>query len=85
VDVAFHFKQWGAWGEGDSIEATGLALHGWWEDDRGDGGMPRRDWPGPMLNGVELASQRPEVFLVGKKAAGRLLDDRTHDEFPATR
>jgi protein gp37 len=85
VGVPFLFKQWGEWGEGGSIEATGLAHHGWWETDPGDGGVQRREWAGPMLNGVEIASQRPEVFLVGKKAAGRLLDGRTHDEFPATR
>jgi protein gp37 len=80
--VAFHFKQWGEWGEGDSIEATGLARHGWWEDDAADGGASRQEWAGPVINGVELASQRPEVFRVGKKAAGRTLDGRTHDGWP---
>ena len=78
----FLFKQWGEWGEPDSIEATGLAHQGWYEADRLDGGVPRHEWPGPVHNGVELASLRPEVFRVGKKAAGRLLDGRTWDEVP---
>ncbi len=80
--VPFLFKQWGEWGEPDSIEATGLAHQGWYEADRLDGGVPRHEWPGPVRNGVELASLRPEVFRVGKKAAGRLLDGRTWDEVP---
>ncbi len=81
--VPFLFKQWGEWGEPDSIERTGIAHHGWFEQDRRDGGVPRHEWPGPMQNGVELASLRPEVFRVGKKAAGRLLDGRTWDGFPS--
>lgn len=81
--VPFLFKQWGEWGEPDSIERTGIAHHGWFEQDRRDGGVPRHEWPGLMQNGVELASLRPEVFRVGKKAAGRLLDGRTWDGFPS--
>ncbi len=81
--VPFLFKQWGEWGEPDSIERTGIAHCGWFEQDRRDGGVPRHEWPGPLQNGVELASLRPEVFRVGKKAAGRLLDGRTWDGFPA--
>lgn len=81
--VPFLFKQWGEWGEPDSIERTGLAHNGWFEQDRLDGGVLRHEWPGPIKNGVELASLRPEVFRVGKKAAGRLLDGRTWDGFPS--
>lgn len=79
----FLFKQWGEWGEPDSIELTNLAHHGWFEQDHADGGAPRHEWPGPMQNGIELASLRPEVFRVGKKAAGRLLDGQTWNEIPA--
>lgn len=81
--VPFLFKQWGEWGEPDSIERSGIAHHGWFEQDRRDGGVPRHEWPGPMQNDVELTSLRPEVFRVGKKAAGRLLDGRTWDGFPS--
>lgn len=81
--VPFLFKQWGEWGEPDSIERTGMAHQGWFEHSREDGGVPRHEWPGPRVNGVELASQRPEVFRVGKKPAGRLLDGIEHNGFPA--
>ena len=81
--VPFLFKQWGEWGEPDSIELTGLARHGWFEQSREDGGVPRHEWPGPVKLGVELKAFRPEVFLVGKKAAGRLLDGIEHNGFPA--
>lgn len=80
--VPFHFKQWGEWGEPDSIDRTGLAHHGWWEQSREDGGAPRHEWVGPTASGVELAALRPEVFKVGKKAAGRFLDGKVHAEFP---
>jgi protein gp37 len=80
--VPFLFKQWGEWGDPDSIETTGLARHGWFEDDHRDGGAPRHEWPGPMVRGAEMASQRPEVFRVGTKAAGRLLDGTEHNGFP---
>lgn len=80
--VPFFFKQWGDWGDGDSIESTGLAKHGWWEDDRLDGGATRHEWPGPTINGIEICSQRPTVYHVGKKAAGRFLDGITHDAYP---
>jgi protein gp37 len=81
--IPFLFKQWGEWGEPDSIERTGLAHNGWFEQDRLDGGVLRHEWPGPVKDGVELASLRPEVFRVGKKAAGRLLDGRSWDGFPS--
>ena len=80
--VPFLFKQWGEWGDPDSIEATGLAHHGWWENDPDDGGVQRREFPGPMVKGIELCGLRPEVFRVGKKAAGRLLDGREWNEVP---
>ena len=80
--VPFLFKQWGEWAPPDDIEAHGRAHHGWWEDDREDGGVPRHEWPGPVSNGVELAALRPEVFRIGKKAAGRLLDGIEHNGFP---
>lgn len=83
ADVPFLFKQWGEWGEPDSIELTGIARHGWYEDSHEDGGRPRHEWPGPVLNGMELKSQRPEVFQVGKKATGRLLDGIEHNGFPS--
>jgi protein gp37 len=69
--VAFHFKQWGAW-------APVLA--------------PRKPWVYVSAAGAVAGPNQPRseetkdcemVRPVGKKAAGRLLDGRTHDEFPA--
>lgn len=66
--VPFFFKQWGEW----------LPLR----DDSCDPprqtiGLPLfRDWPRRDLDGVEMIKP-------GKKVAGRLLDGRTWDEFPA--
>lgn len=83
AQVPFHFKQWGEWGDGDSIEKTGTAHNGWWEDDPEDGGVPQKDFPGPMSNGIELASQRPVVYRVGKRHSGRFLDGIEHNGFPS--
>lgn len=71
--VQFLFKQWGEWGAPDDIEAYDKAHHGWWEIDPDDGGVPRHDF------GADI-----EVFRVGKKAAGRLLDGVTHDGYPGS-
>ena len=80
--AAFLMKQWGEWGDGDSIELTGKARHGWWEMDPSDGGAPVHEWPGPVVGGIEIQSLRPQVFRVGTKATGRHLDGRVHHQFP---
>ncbi len=64
--VPYFFKQFGEWGPMDSIH----------EDSE------MHEWPGPILNGVELASLRPAVYRVGKKLAGRMLDGREWNEMP---
>lgn len=76
--VPYFFKQWGEWGDPDSIEHTGLAVNGWHEDD----GAPMCSWPGDAINGIEIPCTRPTVYKVGKKAAGRLLDGREWNEVP---
>lgn len=75
--VPFLFKQWGEWAPGDEIEAHGMAKYGWWEDDKADGGVPRHEF-----NDHQFPVMRTEVFRVGKKAAGRLLDGVIHDGYP---
>jgi protein gp37 len=81
--VPFLFKQWGEWAPPDDIEAFGKAHHGYFEDDPDDGGVRRLEWQGPVVNSVELRALRPEVFRVGKKAGGRLLDGVEHNGFPS--
>jgi protein gp37 len=78
--VAFLHKQNGNWANPDDIEAAGLASHGWWEEDRTDGGVRRHEWPDS-----KFPCMRTEVFCVGKKAAGRLLDGVLHDAYPEVR
>lgn len=82
--VAYHFKQWGEW---EPYEED--AQPPFWQDTKGNlydghgldildpetGGMGR-GWHEDSLEGA-AAYRR-----VGKKAAGRLLDGRTWDEFP---
>lgn len=67
--VPFFFKQWGEW-----IEA-----------DRDGSLVYAGDSSGVMLGERRYVSTRVEYadfVRVGKAAAGRLLDGRTHDEFP---
>ena len=76
--VAFLFKQWGHWqiasianGHYDSDMVRNSAV---WLDHDGTTAKPSSLG---MTNAYAMAP-------VGKKAAGRLLDGRTHDGFPAT-
>lgn len=76
--VPFLFKQWGEWeiaseanGHFDSDMARNAAI---WLD---VGGKTTK----PSSEGLQDAYAMAKV---GKKAAGRLLDGRTHDGFPAT-
>jgi len=70
--VPFLFKQWGEWVEADRDGDTVTATE---------------------ASGIDLEERRydltaahgAEFVRVGKKAAGRLLDGRTHDEWPEVR
>lgn len=67
--VAFFFKQWGEWiGGGD------------WEYDTMDVLEKRSLWAGQSNDPDDLPTLH---YRVGKKAAGRLLDDREWNEVPA--
>lgn len=65
--VAFHFKQWGEWAP------AGLGI-----------GMARHNVGSEVLVGdaVDDMGHRQVMRRVGKKAAGRLLDDCAWDQFP---
>jgi protein gp37 len=72
--VAFHFKQWGEWAEvrdvDGSVRSEGAGSIGAWRSSSG--------W-----RFLERGDGHAEVWRVGKKTAGRLLDGRTHDELPS--
>lgn len=76
ADVPFHFKQWGEWlpvqqATADNEDARGLIA---WV--RKDGTVHDGS------NGVDFFHGDKQIVRVGKKAAGRLLDGHTWDEFP---
>lgn len=75
--VPFFFKQWGAWTPGENVErSTGVVdgscfVDGQW--------MPSRE---NLAQTDGHRDDEPDLYRVGKKAAGRLLDGRTWDEVP---
>jgi protein gp37 len=78
--VAFFFKQVGAWAP-LGVDDAPRAADRWVEP---DGRHDRRWQPGDPPPGAEQ-SGTVLIRRVGKGRAGRLLDGRTWDEFPATR
>lgn len=77
--VAFFFKQWGAWGTGTHTHRIRMA----------DGnGSPFVAWPdGAISHGHarDHGGDGVQIFELGKKAAGRLLDGVEHNAMPAAR
>ena len=79
-DIEYHFKQWGEWTPGENVKAT-------------SGTVDTAIWfAGKWLFSCEnLAREdthiddQPDVYRVGKRAAGRLLDGRLHDGMPEHR
>lgn len=76
--VPFLFKQWGKWTPGENvIRQSGTVVTAKWFN---------AEW---SLHEEDLAmtdghiDDEPDLYRVGKKAAGRHLDGRTHDEFPS--
>ncbi|PQV52862.1 protein gp37 [Defluviimonas denitrificans] len=76
--VPFLFKQWGEWtpGENAGDVISGYRANATWWDNQwlfGTTNMadPEADW-----------HDEPDLYRVGKKRAGRLLDGVTHDAFP---
>lgn len=85
ADVPFLFKQWGEWSPAAPADATHL-IHA-------DGRIVGRDSATSVVGYGTVSPTRQDlvdrghpgwarVRRVGKKAAGRLLDGRTWDEFP---
>jgi protein gp37 len=77
--VAFHFKQWGEWLPmlGSNAYRASLRTDGRYLVHFEDGTTATGEHRYLDANGTE------PVYRVGKRAAGRLLDGRTWDEFPA--
>ncbi len=84
--VPFFFKQWGEWlpwsqfgqsSVADRIDATAFRTSEWDGEKWGDVGYPQ--WCDIVDGSID---DEQCVGKVGKRRAGRLLDGRTHDEFP---
>ncbi|MFB6881241.1 DUF5131 family protein [Streptomyces noursei] len=93
--VPFLFKQWGQWGQEAPLGRDGRIVRG----ARGAGvtvaddgtvyAPGDRSYPGPRYGEAVRAghgrNHLTQMYSVGKKAAGRELDGRLHDEYPARR
>jgi protein gp37 len=78
VGTPFLFKQWGEWTPGENVvrQRGTVATAKWWND----------EWSPHEENFASTdghIDDEPDLYRVGKKAAGRLLDGNTWDEFPA--
>ena len=77
--VPFLFKQWGEWAPGENCGGPmkrSERVADWWND----------EWEFSTMTPSSAAEMHvddePVVYRCGKKVAGRMLDGRTHDEFP---
>ena len=76
--VAFHFKQWGEWTPGENVKRQrGTVPVAHWFDEKWDFGSEDL-----ALEGTHIEYEH-DLYRVGKKAAGALLDGREWREFPA--
>lgn len=79
--VPFLFKQWGEWAPGEC--ASGLAMTQtertatWWDSEWQFGHVT------PRQSAEMHRDDEPDLYRIGKKAAGRLLDGVQHDGYPA--
>jgi len=73
------FKQWGEWTPGENVKRqrgtvdTALLHEDGWHI-----------YPLNLTTDHGHIDDQPDLYRVGKKAAGRMLDGRTHDEFPSS-
>jgi protein gp37 len=80
AQVPFLFKQWGAWTPGENVERqrgvveTAELINDTWHYA-----------PENLANSDGHYDDEPDVYRVGKKAAGRLLDGIEHNGFPEVR
>ena len=79
ANTAFLFKQWGEWAPGENVPAESLkgvcadatVFNNQWDFDQTGMADPEDKWDCPA-----------DVYRIGKKAAGRMLDGREWSEVP---
>lgn len=78
ADVPFFFKQWGEWTPGENVERqignvkTAKRFAGSWIVSKEN-----------LAWSEDHIDDQPDLYRVGKKRAGRILDGRTWDEVPS--
>lgn len=77
ADVPFLFKQWGEWTPGENVSGNQgtVDIAHWFVDEWRFGRENLASFGGHV-------DDQPDLYRVGKKSAGRLLDGQTHDGFP---
>ncbi|WP_322089966.1 phage Gp37/Gp68 family protein [Burkholderia cenocepacia] len=76
--VPFLFKQWGEWAPGENAgpqKRTEATAH-WWDGEWSFSSIT------PRAAETLHYDDSPDLWRCGKRAAGRHLDGRTHDDFP---
>lgn len=77
ANVPFFFKQWGEWTPGENVErSSGRVPVAGWLNNRWTVGFEN------LANDEGHIDDEPDLYRVGKKAAGALLDGREWKEFP---
>ena len=75
--VAFHFKQWGEWTPGENVRRqSGVVETAWRIND---------EWTFDdenLANTDGHIDDEPDLYRIGKRGAGRVLDGVIHDAFP---
>jgi protein gp37 len=82
ASAAFFFKQWGEWAPGacaGSLPSRTERTATWWD------GRWLYDSLTPRQSEELHRDDAPDVYLLGKKAAGAMLDGREWKEFPTVR
>lgn len=78
--VPYLFKQWGEWAPGENVERssgvvpTARLINGEWQFGKED-----------LASEGGHIEDEPDLYRIGKRAAGRLLDGQLHDGYPAKR
>lgn len=83
AEVPFFFKQWGEWLAGEANrDPTKGPMHAYRRCDNSSFCWPSNNRAHSFDHPTDPWSGRVAARRVGKKAAGNLLDDRLHQEFP---
>lgn len=75
--TGFFFKQWGEWTPGENVERTsGIVKTASWFDGKWSYGVEN------LANDEGHRDDEPDLYRVGKKAAGHFLDGREYQTMP---